>query len=52
MLHSCRLLCTLAVLLLVSCTAYAKFSIELAGLKVVFPPDARRSMTMAMADFG
>lgn len=30
----------------------AKYSIEEASLKVLFPSDSKRTMTMALADFG
>lgn len=49
----CCLLVTVVVLL---CSqlglVHSKYAVEIAGLKVVLPQDARRTMAMAMADFG
>ena len=52
--HSRAGLLTLLALLCGAGTTlvHAKYSIELAGIKIVFPPDARRTMPMALADFG
>lgn len=42
----------LLVLLMYAQFAYGKYAVELAGLKVVLPQDGRKTMSMAMADFG
>ncbi|PNW86726.1 hypothetical protein CHLRE_02g095111v5 [Chlamydomonas reinhardtii] len=47
-----QILVLLVALVLASKAVQAGYSIETAGLKVIFPPDNKKTVQMAMADFG
>ncbi len=51
--HRMARLCFL-VLLVAAMVQHSRagYSIESAGLKIIFPPDNKKSISMAMADFG